>query len=61
MKKPYEKNAKDMFEILKPHVVDAIERADAALRLQSGKPYHDQNPATTVHLLVKELLSYLQK
>ena len=61
MKRPYEKNAEDMFDLLKPYVVDAIERADTALRLQRGKPYHEQNPATTVHLLVKELLSYLQK
>lgn len=59
--RPYEKNAKDMFELLKPNVVKAIERADTALRLQKGKPYHEQNPATTVQYLVKELLSYLQK
>ena len=61
MDRPYKKNAEDMFELLMPYVVEAINRADTALRLQHGKPYHDQNPATTVHLLVKELLSYLQK
>jgi len=59
MKRPYKKNAEDMFELLKPHVVDAIKRANVALKLQNGKPYHAQNPATTVHLLVKELLSYI--
>lgn len=61
MDRPYKKNAEDMFELLKPNVVQAITRADTALRLQSGKPPHAQNPATTVHILVKELLSYLQK
>jgi len=59
MGRPYKKNAEDMFELLKPHVSKAIKRADKALELQSGKPYHEQNPATTVHLLVKELLSYI--
>ena len=61
MQHPYKKNAEDMFDILKPRVVQAIERANIALQLQNGKPYHEQNPATTVHLLVKELLSYIPK
>lgn len=59
MGRPYKKNAEDMFELLKPHVAKAIRRANTALKLQAGKPYHKQNPATTVQHLVKELLSYI--
>ena len=59
MGRPYQKNAEDMFDLLKPHVVTAIKRANRALKLQHGKPYHKQNPATTVQHLVKELLSYI--
>ena len=59
MGRPYEKNAEDMFDLLKPYVVKAIRRANTALRLQSGKPHHAQNPATTVQKLVRELLSYI--
>ncbi len=59
MHRPYEKNAKDMFDLLKPYVVKAIKRANAALKQQKGKAYHEQNPATTVQRLVKELLSYI--
>lgn len=61
MGRPYKKNAEDMFDLLKPHVVEAIKRADAMLRQQRGKPPHRQNPATTVQHLVKELLSYIPK
>ena len=59
MHRPYEKNAKDMFELLKPYVVKAIKRAEITLKQQKDKPYHKQNPATTVQNLVKELLSYI--
>ena len=55
----YKKNAKDMFAILKPHLKEAIKRAKTSLRLQSDKPFHDKNPATTVHILVEELLKYI--
>ena len=59
MGRRYEKNATDMFELLKPHIYKAIQRAEDALSRQSGKPFHEQNPATTVHKLVEELLEYI--
>lgn len=59
MGRPYKKNSPDMFDLLKPHIKDAITRAETSLNLQRGKPFHAQNPATTVHLLVQELLQYI--
>ncbi len=59
LNRQYEKNSTDMFDKLKPHVYEAICRAEKALLKQANKPYHAQNPATTVHILVKELLSYI--
>lgn len=62
MGRPYIKNAADMFELLKKHTSQAVKRAETALRLQSGAlKYHEKNPATSVHLLVKELLRYIRK
>ncbi len=57
--RPYKKNAADMFPLLMRYTPQAIERAKNALRTQTGKPPHAQNPATMVHLLVEELLRYL--
>ncbi len=60
MGRPYKKNSIDMFYLLQGNVVKAIARAKVALKLQEGKSYHEQNPATTVHCLVAELLSYIK-
>jgi len=57
--RPYQKNAKDMFSLLREYTPDAIRRAKTALGQQTGKPPHAQNPATTVHQLVEELLRYI--
>jgi len=57
--RPYKKNATDMFTLLMRYTPQAIVRANNALRMQAGKSPHAQNPATTVHLLVEELLRYL--
>lgn len=59
----YKKNDNDMFERLKPYMCDAIKNAEQALKKQKAenKPYHEQNPATTVHLLIKDLLAYIPK
>ena len=57
----YKKNAEDMFQILRPYTLQAIDRAQKSLEKQSDKSYHEMNPATTVHELVKELVGYLDK
>jgi RloB-like protein len=38
----------------------AIAHAQRLAKLHEGKPYHEQNPATTVHLLVTELNRHLR-
>lgn len=57
----YQKNAKDMFEILAPLTGQAIVRARRAYEIQEKQnlPYHEMNPATKVYMLVEELLRYL--
>ena len=56
----YEKNNPEMFEILLPQLQLAIERSARALaRWSDGTPFHNRNPATTVHELVGELIRYI--
>ena len=57
----YEKNAKDMYNLLEPLQEQAITHAKIMLRNQYSKniPPSRMNPATTVHLLVEELISYI--
>jgi hypothetical protein len=40
-------------------VKEAIRRAEKLLEASKGLPVKDQNPITTVHLLVKKLLSFI--
>lgn len=59
----YKKNDPCIFGLLAPFVKTAFKNAASALALQErdGKPFHQMNPATTVHLLVEELLKYYEK
>ena len=60
MGRKYEKNAGDMFDLLRSNLNLAIDRAARALQPQAGKSYHEMNPATTVHILVSELMKYIE-
>ncbi len=57
----YKKNSEDMYDLLKPLQEQAIKHAKQMLKAQEEKsiPPHQMNPATTVHLLVEELISYI--
>lgn len=57
----YEKNATDMYDLLEPLQEQAIANAKEMLKKQTEKkiPPSQMNPATTVHQLVEELISYL--
>lgn len=60
----YQKNDPFMFRRLAPHTLLAVDRAARGLRKQQEEHGQDcaaMNPATCVHLLVKELLSYMRK
>ena len=59
--RPYVKNASGMFRELQDRTLVAIQRAERGLQLQLRRnvPFHQMNPATTVHVLVRELLSYM--
>ncbi len=58
----YKKNAEDMYDILKPLQENAIKNAKIALKSQKNKGILESqmNPATTVHLLVEKLISYIE-
>ena len=60
----YEKNDPKMFDRLQPFTLAAIDRATRGLAKQmseKGQAWDQMNPATCVHLLVKDLLAYLCK
>lgn len=60
----YLKNDSSMFNRLHPYVRDAVCRAERGLAKQMkehGNDWSAMNPATTVYVLVRELLAYLQK
>jgi len=59
MGRPYKKNALDMFDLIRDRTQQAIRRAETARKLLADQPFHNQNPATTVHRLVNQLLRYL--
>lgn len=55
----YEKNRSDMFSALEGRMPAAIANAERLEGSNAGRTPADSNPGTTVHLLVKELLPYL--
>lgn len=55
----YEKNRTDMFDILEGRMRMAISNAERLEKLNRGLAPAGSNPGTAVHLLVKELLPYL--
>ena len=52
----YEKNMKDMFEILESRMNQAIRNAETLLNSYEQKNPSQNNPSTTVHLLVQKLI-----
>lgn len=59
LKAPYQKNSPDMYDLLLSKQNEAIRNATALLsKYQPSNPEQD-NPSTTVHLLVQELNKYL--
>lgn len=60
----YRKNDSFMFRRLAPLTLGAIDRAERGLRKQQeahGQDCASMNPATCVHLLVRDLLAYMRK
>ena len=57
----YKKNAEDMYDLLEPLQDNAIKNAECALLTQESRNIapSQMNPATKVHLLVKELIRYI--
>ncbi|MFA6815594.1 MAG: RloB domain-containing protein [Lentisphaeria bacterium] len=61
LKLKYKKNDPNMYEKLLDSQSTAIRRSERLLKMHSGATLSSSNPATTVHLLVKELNKYLKK
>ena len=57
----YEKNRKDIFERLFPHIETAIKNAEKLEKKNCGHPPSLSAPGTAIHLLVKQLLTYLRE
>lgn len=55
----YEKNRKDMYQILFPYIDAAIANAEKLDRINEGKLPSDSAPGTKVYELVKKLKPYL--
>lgn len=66
LKYDYEKEGKSLekcranYDLLKEEQEKAINNAARLLEEHGAKPYHQRNPATTVHLLVGSLNKYLR-
>lgn len=54
----YTKNSAAMYNLLRPHVDTAIQNAERLAAQYSPSNPATDNPSTTVHLLVKELLRF---
>jgi len=59
--KEYKKNDPNIYESLKEHQGTAISNSEKLLKRHKGTAPSSLNPATTVHLLVKELNEYLKE
>lgn len=55
----YEKNRKDMYQILLPYMDIAITNAERLDKINQGKLPSDSGPGTKVYELVKKLKPYL--
>ncbi|NES75276.1 MULTISPECIES: RloB family protein [unclassified Okeania] len=60
LNKKYEKNSKEMYEILKNKQLQAIKNAEKLLEQHNPPNPVNDNPSTTVHLLVKELNKFVR-
>jgi len=61
LKSKYQKNDPNMYEKLKSLQGTAIKNSERLLKMHLGATPSRLNPATTVHLLVKELNKYLKR
>lgn len=61
LNKDYEKNSKEMYEILVSRQPQAIQNAEKLLEEYNPPNPPKDNPSTTVHLLVKELNKFIRK
>ena len=57
LKKPYKKNDEEMYKILQKRQSRAIKNARKLYEQQYAQPLSEQNPITTVFLLVERLMS----
>ena len=55
----YEKNRKDMYQILRPIMDFAIANAKRLEKINEGKPPSKAAPGTKIHELVEKLKPYL--
>jgi len=56
----YEKNRKDMYQILLPYMDVAIAYAEKLEKINNGKRPADSTPGTRLHILVQKLKPYLK-
>ncbi len=61
MNKKYEKNRDEMYEILASRQPQAIRNAERLLEQYNPPDPANDNPSTTVHLLVKQLNRFVRK
>ncbi|HMA37266.1 MAG TPA: RloB family protein [Chloroflexia bacterium] len=61
LRRPYQKNDRDLYTILKEREPQAIKHAEALLPPQGARDPANDNPSTTVHLLVQELRNAAQR
>ncbi len=61
MNEKYEKNSDEMYEILASRQAQAIKNAEKLLKQYNPLDPANDNPSTTVHLLVKQLNRFVRK
>ena len=61
MNEKYEKNSDEMYEILASRQTQAIKNAEKLLEQYNPPDPANDNPSTTLHLLVKQLNRFVRK
>ena len=57
----YKKNRSDIFEILLPHLDDAIKNAQKLEIINEGKTPSKSAPGTKVHIMMEKFKPYISK
>jgi len=60
LNKPYEKNSHEIYDLLEPWQATAIANAKRLLTTYNPSKPEQDNPSTTVHLLIEELRKYIR-